>query len=224
VPERTYLTIGEVIDRLSEDFPDLTISKIRFLEGKGLIAPTRTSSGYRRFSDKDVEQLRWVLSAQRDEYLPLRVIRQRLAGDTKGDNLPDTNFFEPGVGELRLTRDQLAQAANLTPEAVADLETFGLIGPGPAHDGDALLVARAVADLGAHGIEPRHLRPLLTGARRTADLLGQVVEPLRHSGTRRPRQQETADKLAAELAVHAVRLHAALVRAALRSDASRASG
>lgn len=221
--DRGYLTIGEVISRLSGDFPDVTISKIRFLESEGLISPERTSSGYRRFTESDVRQLRWVLRAQRDEYLPLRVIRQRLADPAAGgegaagDAVSGvaSGYFQPAVGELSLDGEQLARAAGLPPEAVGELVAHGLLPAGPRFDGNALLVAKAVAELSEHGLEPRHLRLVVSGASRTVDLLGQLVEPLRRARG----QGSEADRVAAELAGGVVRLHAALVRSGLAAKA-----
>jgi DNA-binding transcriptional MerR regulator len=225
VSDRGYLTIGEVIARLSGDFPDVTISKIRFLESEGLISPQRTSSGYRRFTESDVRQLRWVLTAQRDQYLPLRVIRQRLAGEpeTGGDaahaDTVSAAYFQPsvaGLGELSLDGEQLARAAGLPVETVGELVAHGLIPAGPRFDGNALLVAKAVAQLAEHGLEPRHLRLVVSGAARTVDLLGQLVEPLRRV---RGSGAGEADRRAAELAGGVVRLHAALVRSGLAERA-----
>src|SRR5687767_2718655 len=135
------MSIGEVLAQLRGDFPDVTISKIRFLETEGLVEPERTSSGYRKFTRDDVARLRYVLSAQRDRYLPLRVIRQHLDALDRGlepgtddsgpqvphspgipDGLPGPESFVRDPSELRLTRGEMVDAAGLTPEQLEQLE------------------------------------------------------------------------------------------------------
>ena len=138
------MSIGEVLGQLRNEFPDVTISKIRFLEGEGLITPTRTASGYRKFSRDDVVRLRYVLAAQRDQYLPLRVIKDQLealdlglepaaipgqgapqipAGAGDADGLPTASDFLPEATELRLSRSELLEAAGLAPEQLEQIAT-----------------------------------------------------------------------------------------------------
>ena len=228
------LTIGEVIGRLAKDFPDLTVSKIRYLESGGLISPERTPAGYRRFTEDDIEKLRWVLSAQRDQYLPLRVIRQALAADGGSTAAPagpaaeagtDPEFFHGAAeaGELHLSRDGLARTAGVTGSFVDDLVAYGLLTAEDAYGGDAVFVVRAAAALTEYGLEPRHLRPLLTGARNTAGLLSTLLPARRHDGVSTAGRRETADVAAARssaAAAAAVRLYAAL----LRGELTRANG
>jgi DNA-binding transcriptional MerR regulator len=311
------LTIGEVIGRLAADFPDLTVSKIRYLESGGLISPERTPAGYRRFSEEDVEKLRWVLAAQRDQYLPLKVIRQHLAadgprvaaGDPEGilaalasgadsaseadpagpvasrarvggadavdalggvgvgvgidigvgtgdaaapdDRLPpaaalipplppipqprtrtatvaDPEFFAAAradVGELHLGREGLARTAGVSESLVADLIAYGLLPNSEDYGGDAVFVVRAASALTEYGLEPRHLRPLLTGARNTAGLLSTLLPARRHDGVSGSGRQDAASRAGvrtAEASAAAVRLYAALLRAELVAEAAQA--
>ena len=232
------MSIGEVLALLRPEFPDVTISKIRFLEDQGLVEPDRTPSGYRKFSHDDVERLRFVLAVQRVHYLPLRVIREhldaldlgleppalpggapripRLVGDTASAG-PER--FEPGP-ELRLSRDELLAAAPATAELVSALESFGLISPVPGtsgYDAEAVTITRAAVELAAFGIEPRHLRLFRTAAEREASLVEQVVAPLRRQ--RGPEAAGRADEAGREVAALCLRLHAALVKTALDRSA-----
>src|SRR5688572_4586107 len=132
------LTIGEVLAVLRDDFPDVTISKIRYLESEDLVHPQRTPSGYRKFSRADVSRLRYVLAAQRDQYLPLRVIKEHLEALDRGEPLPagaggpGTVPPPPAAGDDEtgvppLTPEQFARAAGLEPEQLADCVQFGLL-------------------------------------------------------------------------------------------------
>ena len=236
VPLRTRLGIGEVLAELRAEFPDVSISKIRFLEAEGLVQPERTPAGYRKFSRTDVERLRYVLTAQRDHYRPLKVIKDDLDAIDRGlqpaagvgrPHVPDAVLYggEPpadswnGDGApLRLSRSELLEAAGISPELLDKIEGFGLIGPGSDsghYDADALVVAKTVGEMAAFGLEPRHLRAFKTAAEREVSLVGQVVTPLR-------RQRDAAARARAEdavtqLAAASVRLHARLVRIGLRS-------
>ena len=235
------MSIGEVLARLRPEFPDVTISKIRFLESEGLVEPQRSASGYRKFSPTDLERLRFVLSAQRDRYLPLRVIKQQLEARDSGaedgralpapdvptavavaEALPGPEQFDEDPSEIRLTRDELAGAAGLAPELLEQLEQYGLVAPRPGtrqYDGDALVVAKTVAEMARFGIEPRHLRPFTSAADREAGLVEQIVAPLRRQ--RNPQARTRADEVVRELGALSVRLHVALVRGRLRPDAAR---
>jgi DNA-binding transcriptional MerR regulator len=225
------LTIGEVLAVLRDDFPDVTISKIRYLESEDLVHPQRTPSGYRKFSRADVSRLRYVLTAQRDHYLPLRVIKEHLEALDRGEPLPpgavpaatvpppagqggDASGAESGVPPL--TSEQFARAAGLEPEQLADCVHFGLLatdaeGRHPAGD---LPVARAAAGLARHGIEPRHLRVYRTGVEREAGLVEQLVAPVLRARSEEARTRAT-EKLQ-ELAMLSAQLHTALLEARLR--------
>jgi DNA-binding transcriptional MerR regulator len=220
------LTIGEVLAVLRDDFPDVTISKIRYLESEDLVHPQRTPSGYRKFSRADVSRLRYVLTAQRDHYLPLRVIKEHLEALDRGEPLPagagaSTPVPPPAgaddeAGVPPLTPEQFARAAGLEPDQLADCVQFGLLatdadGRHPAAD---LPVARAAAGLARHGIEPRHLRVYRSGVEREAGLVEQLVAPVLRARSEEARTRAT-DKLR-ELAALSAQLHTALLEARLR--------
>ena len=221
------LTIGEVLAVLRDDFPDVTISKIRYLESEDLVHPQRTPSGYRKFSGSDVSRLRYVLAAQRDQYLPLRVIKEHLEALDRGEPLPPTTAGPGSVPPAAageddetavppMTGDQFARAAGLEPDQLADCVQFGLLatdadGRHPASD---LPIARAAAGLARHGIEPRHLRVYRSGVEREAGLVEQLVAPVLRARSEEARARAT-EKLR-ELAALSAQLHTALLEARLR--------
>jgi DNA-binding transcriptional MerR regulator len=231
------LTIGDVLAHLKVDFANLTISKIRFLEEQGLVQPERTPSGYRKYSAGDVSRLRYVLSQQRDHYLPLRVIKDQLDAIDRGlvppgtstdsprpshvtvasidGNAPTAENFRSAPAALRLSKEELLNASGLRADQLNELEQFGLIAarPGGVYDDDALTVAKIVVDLARYGLEGRHLRAFRTAAEREVGLFEQVVGPMaRQKGDGKARAEETVRELAAA----SVRLHAALVQIGLR--------
>ncbi|MBN1170863.1 MAG: MerR family DNA-binding transcriptional regulator [Micromonosporaceae bacterium] len=240
------MSIGEVLAHLRVDFPDTTISKLRFLESEGLVEPRRTASGYRKFSGEDVARLRYVLTAQRDQYLPLRVIREHLAALDRGEGIPTPSPVggprllrpplsavgaqrrsaeEDGRGaqqpDSRLTRAELLSRAGLGEELLRDLERYGLVSASGAdrYDADALEVATAAAQLAVFGVEPRHLRAYRAAADREIGLLGQLVAPMaRQPG---PAARARAAETLRELTALTERIHAALVRAGLRQMLGR---
>ncbi len=177
------LTIGAVRDRLADEFPDISISKIRYLEGQGLLAPRRTRSGYRLYSDADVERLRTILRLQRDEFLPLRVIRDELAspGTKRGSKRrsPDGALTAP---EPEIGLRTLCERSGAEPAFVRELEDFGILEPRiengerryPERDVD---VVAACTRLARYGIAPRNLRSIRNGASSAAGLLEQIVAP-----------------------------------------------
>jgi len=216
-PTRGYLSISEVLAQLRADFPEVSISKIRFLEGEGLIEPARAPSGYRRFDASDVERLRFILTAQRDQYLPLRVIKERLgSGEPADAEPPDGGPPGPGPhgpGPL-LTRRELLDRAGITEPQLTELESFGLLRrAGRLYGPDALEVAAAAAALGGYGVQPRHLRAIQAAVDRETALIEDVVAPILKQ--RGPGARELAGQTAAELAALAVRLHQALIEGAL---------
>lgn len=231
VPARAYLSIGEVLSKLRGDFPDITISKIRFLESEGLIEPARTPSGYRKFTTVDLDRLRYVLLAQRDQYLPLKVIKDNLDALDRGltpsatpgsaptpklaavdGTLAPGSFAE--ASDLRLSRDELLSNSGLSEEQLTELEAYGLIQiKGRFYDGDALTVARVVSEISAFGIEGRHLKAFKTAADREVGLVEQVITPLLRQ--KNPDSKARADEVSREIASLSVRLHAALVRSGL---------
>jgi len=233
-PGRGYLGISEVLAQLRAEFADISVSKIRFLETEGLIAPARAPSGYRRFAAADVERLRFILTAQRDQYLPLRVIKERLArADQSGPLVPaapvpaqsarhsedhedrrDHEDHQAG-GAALLTRRELLDRAGITDPQLTELEMFGLLrkAEGRLYGRDALEVARTAAALTAYGVEARHLRTVRAAVEREVTLIEHVVAPIlkqRGAGAR-----ELAGQTAGELAGLAMRLHRALIEGAL---------
>lgn len=220
------MSIGTVLNALRDEFPEVTISKIRFLESEGLIEPQRTPSGYRKFSAGDVERLAHVLRMQRDHYLPLKVIREHLDAMERGEAVqlpavgrqrPGEDVAEPAVVPTvaRIGRAELLAAAEIDEGDLKEWESYGLIAPleDGAYDAEAVTVASLVAELGRFGIEPRHLRVMKAAADREAGLVDQVVAPLRRH--RNPQTRAHAEARAKELAALTVKLHAALVQTAL---------
>ncbi|ROP41264.1 MerR-like DNA binding protein [Saccharothrix texasensis] len=206
------LSIGAVLAQLRPDFPDVTISKIRFLESEGLVRPARTASGYRQFTSADVDRLRYVLSAQRDRYLPLKVIKEQLdAADQKATRGVD---LTPAAGH-RVTREDLLARAGIEPGVLADLEQHGLIRPGAGgfYDHEAVQIASTVRAMAEHGLEARHLRPFRAAADREVGLVEQVV-----GAGRQPRER---DEVVRELAALSVTLHTLLVKVGLRDVVGR---
>ncbi|MCT9083722.1 MerR family transcriptional regulator [Streptomyces fulvoviolaceus] len=220
------MSIGTVLNVLREEFPEVTISKIRFLESEGLIEPQRTPSGYRKFSPEDVERLGHVLRMQRDHYLPLKVIREHLDAMERGEAvaLPAVGRQRDGETALevsdgptaaRIGRDELLAAAEIEAPELEEWESYGLITPLPdgAYDAEAVTVAALVVELGRFGIEPRHLRAMKAAADREAGLVDQVVAPLKRH--RNPQTRAHAEARTKEMAGLTVKLHAALVQTAL---------
>jgi DNA-binding transcriptional MerR regulator len=206
---RGQFGIGEVLAQLRPEFPDISTSKIRFLEAEGLIEPARSRSGYRRFSAADIERLRYILTMQRDSYLPLRVIRERLADGGAANGVPPADR-----AAADMTRRQLLDAAEISEAELTELEDYGLIRRvGRQYGGDALAVARALAALRQYGVQARHLRAVKAAADREANLVEQVVAPqLRQRG---PGARDAAARTAWQIADLTLRLHATLVESAL---------
>ena len=218
------LNIGEVLQQLSGDFPQISASKIRFLEEKGLISPQRTPAGYRKYTEQDVERLRFVLALQRDQYLPLKVIKDYLDALDRGERpeaLPGGMTLTPRVVSEQLSRElagrsralslaELGEKAGAGQELMADLLGYGLLHQQEAgYDEHALGVVKACVELQAHGIEPRHLRSFRAAADRQMDLVEGAVAPLasRRDVASKARAAETAK----EISGLCLRLHSALV-------------
>jgi DNA-binding transcriptional MerR regulator len=224
------MTIGEVLGLLSGEFPDITVSKIRFLESEGLIEPERSPSGYRRFVPADVERLQFILSAQRDHYLPLRVIKEHLDAAGRGETPPPlearrrraprglvaTDSVYEDAGDVRLTRGQLLDTTGVDPEVLTELEEFGLVSRvAGQYDRHALTVTRAAAGLRAFGFEARHLRAVKAAADREVGLIEAAVAPTMRQ--RSPGAHARAQETAKEIASLSLTLHAALVSSGLRA-------
>lgn len=227
------LTIGQVYKELQEEFPKITITKIRYLEDEGLVKPERTAAGYRKYSYGDVERLRFILAGQRDYFWPLSHIRQLLEDHDNGlapdlgsesavrvpavsladDGLPEPESFKQAANHVRLSRDELLEAAGISAELLDETEQYGLITRRSAHshyNGAALAVASIVADFAAMGLEPRHLRIFRSAADREIGLFEQMLLPLNRNGDADARRA-SAD-MAQSLAALSVRLHTTLVK------------
>ncbi|MFT3874954.1 MAG: MerR family transcriptional regulator [Propioniciclava sp.] len=222
-------SIGGVLKILKEDFPDITISKIRFLEGEGLISPERAPSGYRRYSERDITRLRYILDVQKNQYLPLKVIRENLEARDRGeepaapapraeapvalDVVPPAPAASRSAGKKRpihVTRKELLAMSGLTEAKLTELEQHELVVPrrGTAFYGrDALTVAVAARRLAAYGWDVRHLRALKQVAEREAAMIEQAVGA--RSRRRTASRADTAEVM--RLVMYA---HAALLRSA----------
>jgi DNA-binding transcriptional MerR regulator len=207
--ERALLTIGAVCARLKQDFPEISISKIRYLEDQGLLTLRRTRGGYRLFGEDDVERLRRILELQRDEFLPLRIIRRELSS-TAGKERRRTRAAALSEAEEELDLDELCERAGIDAGLARELEEFGLLAP-RLEGGERLYresdadIAAACARLAQFGITARHLRAFRTAADRQTSLLEAVVAPALRARNAERRQEglrelETLTDAAQELA------------------------
>jgi DNA-binding transcriptional MerR regulator len=238
VEDRAYLSIGEVLALLKDEFPDVTISKIRFLESQGLLDPERTPSGYRKFYDTDVDRLRWILRQQRENFLPLKVIKGRLRGG--GDGQPDDTDDALGIDSAAVTPDEvavdpdppavrqpggnltlteMAAASGLEEDDLRDLERYGLLTGRRAasavyYDEEALHVATLAAGFMKYGVEARHLRMYKTAGEREAGFFEQVVMPMLKQ--RNPQSRRQATEALSDLSRLGQGLRQAMLKQALR--------
>ena len=222
------LRIGEVVRRLREEFPDISISKIRYLEDQKLLSPRRTPGGYRLYSQSDVSRLRTILRLQRDEFLPLRVIRQELARGRSEADAPapegrpaavprrtGVSVRDPGAYS---TLEEMLETTGASPALVKELEEFGLIGgqarqgaTGRVYDDTDREIVRACNELARYGVAGRNLRVFKTSAEREAALLQQILAPGLRS--RNPERRKEALEALENLAAVASHLkHLLLVR------------
>ncbi len=240
------MSIGAVLELLRPDFPDVTISKIRFLEAEGLVTPQRAASGYRRFTAYDCARLRFILTAQRDHYLPLKVIRAQLDAQPDGELPPfKTSYAVPrlvsvaGTGDVddgadagfdtstvapthvRLSREDLLERAGVGEELLTALLKAGVITTGPAgfFDEHAVVILQCAQALSDYGVEPRHLRAFRSAADRQSDLIAQIAGPVVKAGKAGARDR--ADDLAREVAALAITLHTSLIKSAVRDVLDR---
>lgn len=242
-PGRNYHTIGEVLNVLKDDFPDISISKIRFLESQGLIDPERTPSGYRKFGQRDIDRLRFILREQRDRFLPLKVIKSRLEAWERGEldldgegsdgdgtlagleadsagGLEASADVDLAPSGIALDRRELAGASGLPESEIAQLERYGVIHPVAGHDEAvydecALVIAKIARSFVKYGVEARHLRMFHQGVERETALFDQILAPLsvQHSPEARRRELATLG----ELTILARKLHQALLAQSLRA-------
>jgi DNA-binding transcriptional MerR regulator len=243
-PALAGMSIGAVLELLRPDFPDVTISKIRFLEAERLVTPQRAASGYRRFSAYDCARLRFILTAQRDHYLPLKVIRAQLDAQPDGELPPSGSSYgvprlvsvpdgSAGVGtgagsaagsdasavvptRIRLSREDLLERSGVDDELLTALLRAGVIttGPGGFFDEHAVVILQCARALSEYGVEPRHLRAFRSAADRQSDLIAQIAGPVVKGGKAGARDR--ADDLAREVAALAITLHTSLIKSAVR--------
>jgi DNA-binding transcriptional MerR regulator len=227
VATRSYMSIGEILVTLKTEYPDITISKIRFLEGEGLIDPERTPSGYRKFYDKDIQRLRTILRMQRDEYLPLKVIKERLEQkDEEPGAKKKIAEAEPGDDELatpptglHMSTEELAAATGVDRNRIKELESFGILcshGLNGEHyyDGDDFVVLSIAKDFFKYGIEPRHLTMYRHFAEREATFFESIVMPMLRQ--KNPDARKAAAENLVDLAALSRKLKQALLRSNLR--------
>lgn len=236
---RPYFSIGEVLNVLKDTFPDVTVSKIRFLESEGLIEPERTASGYRKFTEDDIERLRFILRLQRDHFLPLKVIRERLdeldsSGTSTGQSRleleqtaaapEETRGTEAAITGASFSTAELAYASGLEVDQIDELTSFRFLQPTVIQEmregaeGETILrynehdleAAKLCRALMELGLEPRHLKVFRNAADRWADLADQVARPL--SRQRHPEARKAAQDRVREV----IRVGGKLVRVLLR--------
>ncbi len=226
---RSTMTIGALVKSVQDEFPDVTISKIRFLETEGLLTPTRTPKGYRVYTRDDVDRLRYILAAQRDRFWPLKVIGEALDAIDRGLTPPEDTGRPvppaapddpdlPSAAELahgralRLTAAELVGSSGCDAATLEALESYHLLAPDTEghYDEDALAVAEAAGRLAAYGLEPRHLRTFRNAADREIGLVEQALGPVGSGGA------EAAERRA-EMVRSCLALHTALVRHGLRA-------
>jgi len=239
-PALSGMSIGAVLDLLRPDFPDVTISKIRFLEAEGLVTPERAASGYRRFTAYDCARLRFILTAQRDQYLPLKVIKAQLDAQPDGELPPAGSPYgvprlvsvgneassEPtadpsavSAARVRLSREDLLARSGIDGELLTALLKAGVIttGPGGFFDEHAVVILQCARALAEYGVEPRHLRAFRSAADRQSDLIAQIAAPLVNAGKAgKSGARDRADDLAREVAALAITLHTSLIKSAVR--------
>jgi DNA-binding transcriptional MerR regulator len=235
---RNYQSIGEVLVAVKTEFPDITISKIRFLESEGLITPERTPSGYRKFYADDVDRLKSILRMQRDEYLPLKVIKERLARSDAGEEGEGMEVEAPVDGDgaaseelaeaptgLQMSLEEMSAATGVDRDRIKELESFGIVcahGPEGAryYDGDDYIVLSIVKDFLRHGIEPRHLTMYKHFADRESSFFEALVAPTLRQ--RNPDARRAATQTLTELSATSRKFKQALLRNALRDHLTSA--
>lgn len=232
MPAPTLLSIGQVMTLLRAEFPDISISKIRFLETEGLVSPERAASGYRKYSERDIERLRYILRVQKSHYLPLKVIREHLemmdrgmvppqlepprpapptaTPKTPADGAAVHNRTSQSRQPLRLSRAELLEASGLSEAALIELEKEHIVAPrrGTTYYGrDAVAIAIAARRLAPYGIDARHLRQVKSYASREYGIIEQAIAPYQ-------RRAGGSRKVAADVTQLIIHVHAAMMRIA----------
>lgn len=229
----SLISIGDVLSRLRDEFPDISISKIRFLESSGLVTPARTSSGYRKFSLVDLEHLRYILRVQRDHFLPLRVIREHIDAMNRGLEPPSLSDVAPTVPRtllstdtiethstkqnVFLTKEELIKQCGITEETFNEFVQFGLLrSNNDLFDSGAIRIASVCSELAGFGLEARHLRAVVSAAAREVDLFAPIVKAARSAkdGGSLAAAQETSLQLSGLI----TNLHESLVRSIADSE------
>jgi DNA-binding transcriptional MerR regulator len=226
VATRNYMSIGEILVTLKTEFPDITISKIRFLEGEGLIDPERTPSGYRKFRQEDVDRLRLILRMQRDEYLPLKVIKERLDKKEEEPGFVQPVSAEPGEDHLaipptglHMSVEELSAATGVDRNLIKELESFGILcshgqNGEPYYDGDDFVVLSIAKDFFKYGIEARHLMMYRHFEEREATFFESIVMPMLRQ--KNPDARRAAAENLTDLATLSRKFKQALLRSNLR--------
>ena len=223
----SLISIGDVLSRLRDEFPDISISKIRFLESSGLVTPARTSSGYRKFSLVDLEHLRYILRVQRDHFLPLRVIREHIDAMNRGLEPPALTDVAPTVPRslistdtiethstkqnVLLTKDELIKQCGISESDFDDMVQYGLLhSTNNLFDAQAIRIASLCNELSTFGLEARHLRVVASAAAREVDLFAPIVKAAR--STKDGGSLAAAQETSLQLAGLVTSLHESLVR------------
>lgn len=231
------ISIGAALAALREEFgDDVKVSKLRHLEAEGLVKPDRSPGGYRQYSEHDMDRLRYILRAQRENYLPLKVIGEHLdamdrgleppkpAGapsvPIKGDAHAAAELLRAHGSDARVSRKELIKTAEIDEELLDDLAEFGLVRTrtgGRHYDAESVNIARLAGELSkSWGLQPRHLKMIMNSVERELGLVEQITEPIRRS--REAGAEGRADQAAQEISTLALQLHAALMRLGLRSQ------
>jgi DNA-binding transcriptional MerR regulator len=212
------LSIGQVLARLTPEFPDLSSSKLRFLEERGLITPARTASGYRKFSPSDLERLRIILGMQRDHYLPLKVIKSYLSDLDAGLNPSMPGGSAAGGPSMlptgrRFKRGELLRECGASAELLQEAVTASVIAPAEVYGEESMAVLKALVELQRNGIEPRHLRGFRAAAERELGLIESALAPVarRNDVSSRAKTAELAREISGQLDV----VRGSIIRSAL---------
>lgn len=231
--KREYITVGEVVEKLKEEFDDISISKIRFYNKEGLITPERTEGGYRKFYPKDVERIRTILKLQKENYLPLKVIKSKLAEvdqsplqlfeelfEKKGEKIYREEIFE----EKLLTSKELEKAARVNPEVITEMESYGLISSSKTDEGikynsNDVKISQVINEFSNFGIYPRHLKMYQNFTNREATFIEQIIMPLIRSHDLEMRK--IAVQQIAELEELTLRLRHLLLKKSLKTFLDR---
>lgn len=227
---KPHVTIGRLVSQLKGRYPDLSISKVRYLEDEGLLTPERTGGGYRKYSPRDVQRLEVIMRLQTEHFLPLAVIKRKLS-DLDGGRVPPELAGPGGLEGLgsplsesdAVRADEVVSATGLSAETIAELETYGLVKPtktpdGTLYSGLDVEVLKACKRLAHFGIEPRHLRMYGTFAQRESAFFSQIVLPSRHQAAPEEKEKNKIRDVLGDLLQGTQHLHSLLLRRAMRDD------